>query len=1139
MLSEQDFDQLSFEIDNAGAPKTIYITSDETVNKLSLVITTNAANTQFTPGQLVPENDAPDATGSILYLDLSPLQLTSEEFNKIECKADNWHTKLYAPSLICMTPTSDITLGNGAGDEIKININKLTIAKAPTTPSVSLSVNYYRVSPVTVFDALPLSSYFSVVIQSAPEGHANLHDVINCELSSEPYICNTIAGYDPVSNNISFILKAGPTPVTVNAGPQTVFTVSVVYANGAPGYGALTTPQKAISEISITAGQNASEWKITKDKDAENPCWRMVPLAGKPLVGTGTKSTVQFNISNITTDFKPGPTTMMVEYSGVPGYDPGLFSILINKIAHVDITEINVSPNPSYLNEKGESKVSVHWNVIDGGTLVLYPGALNVTGKSSAELTIKNSTDFSLFAYGRQLGTNGNVASKPVTAIVLPKINSFKGEPVYTYYKSFPNTIELAWNVASPDKISLVSSVTGRNPVSFNAVGTVGITINKPQMITLQPDGIKNPQYWRNVVLSAFKLGLRTENFTDMTLTDLVCMPSGNIMFANCMAYEMLSVINTLTFKAVMPPIKLDSYGRDMALSPDGKLLYVPLKNGSVSVFQINQTALNNVTVTLLTTITNAGTTPQCAAVSPTGDQLYVVDGHTATGNGTLVVYSKNASNQFSQIAKVALLGRPYAMAVNPTGDYLFITNSNNNNVSVVARRVDGSFAVVSTISVGGRPQGIAIAPDGETVFVCNNSSNNVSIISTKTLSVTGTLPTADNPVKVAITRSSDYVFVTNFHSSVTMIGYNYSTAKYVVLENSIRVSNGFGAHAVVVSPGGNQVFITTGPNSYELNALSVIAYEKGYTIPGLNLQPTTAIVSADGTKVLTWKNPRILPEAPTQGAVSINANNYVHTNVFAGLTIYEMAYAPDNMMLYVIQGQNNTTTVNAKAAADYSDKGSVAGLDGVPVNLSVSSDSSLIFVSLTNNGSNNAVAIVNTSDLKIQSSIKLQTASDVKFLPMAVTPDMSKIFVAQKDVVSIIEKGTKGYALSTKTIPVGVALNSLAALPDGSRIIGVANESRMICVIDSEKYTLFNIEVPTNYCNSITGLAVSPDGRNIAVSAAAGSTILFIDMLNYNSIDPVATEQSPQYAVYLPDGSQIFVPCQNGVSIVKQIQPG
>ena len=83
MLLEQVFPQLSFEIDNNGAPNTIYITDDPDRNKLTLTITTNTANTQFTKGALVPFNEAPGATGSILYLDLSALKLTAVRIFKI------------------------------------------------------------------------------------------------------------------------------------------------------------------------------------------------------------------------------------------------------------------------------------------------------------------------------------------------------------------------------------------------------------------------------------------------------------------------------------------------------------------------------------------------------------------------------------------------------------------------------------------------------------------------------------------------------------------------------------------------------------------------------------------------------------------------------------------------------------------------------------------------------------------------------------------------------------------------------------------------------------------------------------------------------------------------------------------------
>lgn len=1133
MLTENEFDQLSFEIDNAEAPKTIYITSDETVNKLTMVITTNVTGTQLTPGQLVPESEAGDATGSILYLDLSPLQLTPEEFNKIDCTTDNWDVKLFAPAMVCMTPKTNITLGSGAGNEIKININKLTIAKTPNASNVSLSVDYYRVPPVTLINSLPLTSYFSVVIQAAPEGHEDLHTAIICETHGEPYVCNTIAGYDPVSNSISFILRQGLNPVIVNAGKDTLFTVSMVYANGAPGYGALTTPQKAINEISITAGQNAAEWKITKDKIAENPCWQMVPPEGKPLVGTGTKSTVQFNISNIITDFKPGPTILTVEYKGVPGYDAGSFSLLITKIEHVSIADIYVTPNPSYLDKKEESTVHVQWNVSDAGTMILFPLAENVTGKSFADPKIQQTTMFSLMAQGKLLSANGNVATKSVNAVVLPKINTFTAEPPYTYYKSFPTLVELAWNVDTPGKVSLNSSVTGPNPITFNPVATVDIKITQPQMITLEPQGVKNPLYMRNVILPAFKTGVRTVGTADVQLTEFAFMPSGNIIFNVAYPENFLFVLDAVTLKNVIEPIQL-AMPTSLVLSPDASLLYVTCAGEAmVRVFQIKQPAEGNITVTPLTSISVPGLMPFRVSVSNTGNELYLL-AVNPPNSSTVFVYSKSSDNQFKEIQKFDIPTMCAQWAVSPWGDQVIATNIPFGNVSlyIYTRQGNGSFSLRSTLTPGFTAMGPAISPNGEYFFICHAMFDKVSVVSAKTLEIIDILDTLAKPSVIIFSPSSDYAFVlcTN---GVTMLCYNRTTHRYAVVEKNISVPSADNSNLVMLQ---NEIFVSDGNSKSKLSKIYLPAYEKANAVTGLQINPTSALAGA--TKVLAWQDPRI-ESASATGAVAIAIANQQVTGVLAGLTIYDMVYSRDNTLLYVIQGQGEAITVNAKDADDYSDKGQIAGLAGTPMQLLVNADGSLLFVCLSSaNGTKNSVAIVRTADMKVETTIALQASAGAKLLPMAALPDSSKIFVAQKEAISILEHGAGRYVLSSKTIPLNDALLSLAMFPDGSRIVAVHNSGQIISVINTATYAVKQIRVPAAFSSRIKSVTVCPDGSNIVLAANDTAAVLFMDTKTYSSAYAVETGQSPQSAVYLPDGSQLFVPCQSSISIVKQVQP-
>lgn len=155
MLLQKSFPQLSFAINNANADNTIYITDDPTVNKLTLVITTNVANTTFSAGTPVPISEAQDVPGSLLYLNLSGLQLSQAEFDLLEPSAADWAFAKYAPFIICMSPTQTIVLNSGTGSDISISIDKLTLANPPSTPNADLNVTSFRVPPVTYDNFLP------------------------------------------------------------------------------------------------------------------------------------------------------------------------------------------------------------------------------------------------------------------------------------------------------------------------------------------------------------------------------------------------------------------------------------------------------------------------------------------------------------------------------------------------------------------------------------------------------------------------------------------------------------------------------------------------------------------------------------------------------------------------------------------------------------------------------------------------------------------------------------------------------------------------------------------------------------------------------------------------------------------------
>jgi YVTN family beta-propeller protein len=77
-------------------------------------------------------------------------------------------------------------------------------------------------------------------------------------------------------------------------------------------------------------------------------------------------------------------------------------------------------------------------------------------------------------------------------------------------------------------------------------------------------------------------------------------------------------------------------------------------------------------------------------------------------------------------VKTISVGNNPWSVAVLPSGEYVYVTNSHNTTVSVI-RTADNT--VVDVIQVGADPAGLAILPDGNSVYVANSNSNSVSVV--------------------------------------------------------------------------------------------------------------------------------------------------------------------------------------------------------------------------------------------------------------------------------------------------------------------------------------------------------------------------------------------------------------------------
>jgi 6-phosphogluconolactonase (cycloisomerase 2 family) len=218
------------------------------------------------------------------------------------------------------------------------------------------------------------------------------------------------------------------------------------------------------------------------------------------------------------------------------------------------------------------------------------------------------------------------------------------------------------------------------------------------------------------------------------------------------------------------------SYPMAAAVDAGGKFLYVVFTYqngyttvrpgpGGIAAFPINSDGSLGNPLTNTTTGTTLpyfplGFNPVGITVSPTAGYVYVIDQDGPPG--TLLSFAENTSTGAlspiggaAGIAAVGGGGTPSGITEDPTGHFLYITDSTNNVLD--AFTVTGGIpSRTSTIATGLTPMGVTIDPRGKFLYVANYNSNTVGTytINTSTGALTnsgGSLSVGTGPTCVAV----------------------------------------------------------------------------------------------------------------------------------------------------------------------------------------------------------------------------------------------------------------------------------------------------------------------------------------------------------------------------------------------------
>ncbi|TCK25924.1 serine/threonine-protein kinase [Pseudonocardia endophytica] len=187
-----------------------------------------------------------------------------------------------------------------------------------------------------------------------------------------------------------------------------------------------------------------------------------------------------------------------------------------------------------------------------------------------------------------------------------------------------------------------------------------------------------------------------------------------------------------------------------MAISPDGKRVYVPHHDASVvSVVDTDR----NAPVAQIPMPRN----PHSVAIAPDERRAWV----TAHASGEVDVIDLR-SNTFVTSIPIAPGASPHDVDVSGDGAQVQVANFDAATVSwvdVATNRVAG------TIPIGGKPQSIVFAPDGRRSYVVDNQGSRVVTIDSATHGVTGSVPVARGASMIALSPDGTRAYVASRES--------------------------------------------------------------------------------------------------------------------------------------------------------------------------------------------------------------------------------------------------------------------------------------------------------------------------------------------------------------------------------------
>lgn len=400
----------------ADSKPQVYTTQ---ANTMLLKLTNQSGLTQtLNPG--TPQNPPPLSGPFSLALDLLSLFAQPSSPADLKITAEGWTAQYFGSGdfpawAIC--PQATVTWpDNGV----------LIFSIANLTPSVATGT-YYVSETLYGLSSAPQPILTNVLVAAPPTEPKQLWQYLGISMDNK-IVSITKNPAEPVTTKLILTMyNQSPAPLVPDSVPwkgTPKFIISFVPAIEQPGFFALATPD-AINGISVGI-ERGSGWVPPSKLPPPNPetpaQWLLTPdPANHHILAGGTEGVIQFSISNIRTTFIDGPTLMYIQYTNIPGYQDGYFTVLLDKqYAPLQINNFYAGQTSFEVTNYEMQKSFLNWKV-SNSSLVELSGVGQVPSSASAfEVQFVTNSTYVLTAYDI---VKGNIVSAKVDMAVSPPIS--------------------------------------------------------------------------------------------------------------------------------------------------------------------------------------------------------------------------------------------------------------------------------------------------------------------------------------------------------------------------------------------------------------------------------------------------------------------------------------------------------------------------------------------------------------------------------------------------------------------------------------------------------------------------------------------------------------------------------------------